>query len=307
MKEKNLLIPIAGGLLAAIFLVILFLFQVRQTEVAVVTTFGKFSRSIMEPGLYTRWPWPVQKVYKLDNRLRNFERKFEQTTTRDGRNLLVTVFIAWKIKDPKVFLERFPQADNLIVEGTLESLVRDTKNGVIGQYKFGDLISTNRSKVKLVQLENDMLQAIRSKAEANYGVTVELVGINRVGLPESITSKVFDRMIAERTRLIREYRSKGEAEAKRIRAEADLEKDKLIAEANSKKTKILGAAEAEAAKHYAVFRQEPELAKFLFDMKALDRATKDRTTLILDQQTAPFNRLQSAGVQASEPAAATGK
>ena len=62
MKEKNLLTPIAGGLLALIFLVILFLFQVRQTEVAVVTTFGKFSKSILEPGLNTRWPWPVRRV-----------------------------------------------------------------------------------------------------------------------------------------------------------------------------------------------------------------------------------------------------
>ena len=204
MKDKNLLTPIAGALLALIFLVILFLFQVRQTEVAVVTTFGRFTKSILEPGLNTRWPWPVQKIYKLDNRLRNFERKFEQTTTKDGRNLLVTVFIAWKIKDPRVFLERFPQADNIIVERTLESLVRDTKNGVIGQYQFSDLISTNRAEVKLRQLESDMLTAIRTKAEANYGVTVELVGINRIGLPESITTKVFDRMIAERNRLIRE-------------------------------------------------------------------------------------------------------
>ena len=91
-------------LLALIFLLILFLFQVRQTDVAVVTTFGKFSRSIMEPGLNFRWPWPVQRVYKLDNRLRNFERKFEQTQTIDGQPLLVTVFVGWKIKDPKKFL-----------------------------------------------------------------------------------------------------------------------------------------------------------------------------------------------------------
>jgi len=292
MNKKNLVTPIAGALLACIFLVILFLFQVRQTEVAVVTTFGRFTKSIMEPGLNVRWPWPVQQIYKLDNRLRNFERKFEQTTTSDGRNLLVTVFIAWKIKDPHVFLQRFPQADPTIVEQTLEGLVRDTKNGVIGRYAFGDLISTNRDKVRIPEVESEMLSAIKGKAEENYGVTVEMVGVKRVGLPESITTKVFDRMIAERSRLIRQYQSEGEAEAKRIRAEADREKQKVIAEAQAEATKIQGAAEAEAAKHYAVFEKQPELAKFLFDMKALKQATERRTTLILDTKTPPFNRLR---------------
>lgn len=290
--KKNLVTPIAGALLACIFLVILFLFQVRQTEVAVVTTFGQFTKSILEPGLNFRWPWPVQKIYKLDNRLRNFERKFEQTTTSDGRNLLVTVFIAWKIKNPHEFLQRFPQADPTIVEQTLESLVRDTKNGVLGRYAFGDLISTNRDKVRIPEVEAEMLTAIRGKAEQNYGVTVEMVGIKRVGLPESITTKVFDRMIAERSRLIRQYQSEGEAEAKRIRADADREKQKVLAEAQAEATKIQGAAEAEAAKHYAVFEKEPELAKFLFDMKALKQATEKRTTLILDTKTPPFNRLR---------------
>ena len=301
--KKNLVTPIAGALLALIFLAILFFFQVRQTEVAVVTTFGKFSKSILEPGLNIRWPWPIQKVYKLDNRLRNFERKFEQTRTKDGRPLLVTLFIAWKIENPRVYLERFPAANPGIIEGTLESLVRDTKNGVIGQYNFSDLISTNRAEVKLRQLEEDMLETIRKKAHDNYGIKVELVGINRIGLPESTTEEVFKRMTAERNRLIREYLSEGQAEADIIAAEANLERDKLIAAANSERTKILGGAEAEAAKHYAVFRQEPELAKFLFDMKALRESTKTRTTLILDQQTPPFNRLAPIEVASEKPAA----
>lgn len=294
MKEKNLLIPVAGALLALIFLLILFLFQVRQTDVAVVTTFGKFSRSIMEPGLNFRWPWPVQRVYKLDNRLRNFERKFEQTQTIDGRNLLVTVFVGWKIKDPKKFLERFPGADAKKIDSSLESLVRNAKNSMIGKYKFSELISTNRAEVKLPELEARMLENIVVAADENYGITVELVGINRIGLPQSITEKVFQRMQAERGRLIREYNSQGEAEAKRIRADADLKKATVIAKANEKKTEILGAAEAEAAKHYAAFRQEPELAKLLFDMRALKDATRKRTTFILDQQTPPFHRLSGS-------------
>lgn len=298
--KKNIVTPIAGALLALIFLVILFLFQVRQTEVAVVTTFGEFTRSIMEPGLNVRWPWPVQKIYKMDNRLRNFERKFETTTTSDGKNIMMTVFIAWKIADPKVYLERF-RDDQMQVEQALEGVVRSAKNGVLGQYAFGDLISTNRAKVKLPEVESDMLGMMQKVASAEYGITIEMTGINRIGLPESITTKVFDRMTSERQRLIRQFESEGRAEATRIRAEANRQKEKLLAEAQAESTQIRGAAEAEAAKHYAVFEKEPELAKLLFDIKALKQATQDRTTLVLDQQTPPFNRL-NVKAQTAAPA-----
>lgn len=295
--KKNILTPIAGALLAGIFLVILFLFQVRQTEVAIVTTFGRFSKSIEDPGLYTRWPWPVQKVYKLDNRLRNFERKFATSHTADAKNILTTVFIGWKIADPKKFLQRFPGGDEVIVEQTLESLVRGTKNEVIGQYNFGDLISTNRNRVKLRELEAKMLIAIKSSAHDKYGVDVELVGLKQIGLDENITAKVFERMQSERMKLVRKYRSEGDAEAQKLIATANQQRQKLLAEGESEATRIRGEGEAEAAKHYAVFEKNPELAKFLLDMRALKRSMTNRTTIILDQNTPPFNRLQMASEQ----------
>ncbi|MBG89489.1 MAG: hypothetical protein CMO80_21695 [Verrucomicrobiales bacterium] len=291
MKKKNILTPIAGLLLASIFLVILFLFQVRQTEVAVVTTFGRFSRSITEPGLYARWPWPVQKIYKLDNRLRNFERKFGVSTTADAKNFLTTVFIGWKIAEPKLFLERFPAGDEAVVEQTLESLVRGTKNEVIGQYAFGDLISTNASRVKLRELEGKMLAIISTNAAAKYGVGVDIVGIKQIGLDEKITTEVFSRMRSERKKLVDKYQSEGDREAQILIAEANKKRQELIAQGESDATRIRGEGEAEAAKFYEVFEQNPELAKFLLDMQALKRSMTNRTTIILDQNTPPFNRL----------------
>ena len=73
-----------GAVLVVIFALLLFVFQVRQSEVAVVTTFGKPVRaSLDEPGAYFKWPWPIQKVYKFDQRIQNFEDKFSETYTVD--------------------------------------------------------------------------------------------------------------------------------------------------------------------------------------------------------------------------------
>ena len=292
MKKKNPLTLLVGTLLLLIFVALLFCFQVRTTEVAVVTTFGKFSRSITEPGLYLRAPLPIQKIYKFDNRLQNFERKFEQTTTKDAKNLLITVFIGWKVSEPKVFLERF-NGDTLKAEQSLENLVRNAKNAVIGSYNFGDLISPDPKQVKFDAVEADILKELKASAQTTYGVSVELVGIKQLGLPESITGKVFERMRAERDRLVKQFNGEGEAKSLEIRSDANRKRDELLAKADADSLRILGEAEAAASKDYAVFEQKPELAVFLLQLKALVGSLKDRTTLVLDEKIPPLNLLNA--------------
>ena len=301
--KRNPLTLITGLVLVAIFGLMLFAFQVRSTEVAVVTTFGRYSRSITAPDLYWRLPWPIQKVYRFDNRIQAYEKKFEQTTTSDALNLLVSVYVGWKIADPKLFLDTLG-GDIVKAEQTLDPLIRNVKNGIISRYAFSDLISTNAAALKFEQIEKEMLTAVQSQAKANYGIQIELLGIKQLGLPESITTAVFNRMKAERQTRIQEFRSQGEMQAAILRANANNETNKVLTYAQAESTKILGEAEREAAKYYAVFAQNPELFVFLKSLKSLEAATKDRTTLILDQQSAPFNLLNGAGdVPAAKPSA----
>src|SRR5438045_8640904 len=76
--KRNLPTIAIGALLLLIFVLLLFVFQVRKTEVAVVTTFGRPTRNITEPGAYWKWPWPIQLVHKFDNRVHNFDGNVEQ-------------------------------------------------------------------------------------------------------------------------------------------------------------------------------------------------------------------------------------
>lgn len=289
MKKTRLSLVI-GGLLLVIFLAVLFAFQVRSTEVAVVTTFGKYSTSHTDPGLKFRLPWPIQNIYRFDNRLQNFERKFEQTTTRDAKNILVSLFVGWKISDPKIFLERF-NGDPVKAEQQLEGLVRNAKNAVIGRYNFSDFISPDPKQVKFEQFEAEVLKEIQGSAKDTYGLSVEVVGIKQLGLPEAITGKVFERMRTERERLVKQFTGEGEAKAIEIRSEANRKRDELLAKADADALRIIGEAESQASKDYAVFEQKPELAVYLLQIKALKESLKDRATVILDQRTTPFNLL----------------
>lgn len=300
--KPNRYLRVLGALLALIFIAPLFLFQVPQTELAVVTTFGRYARGLTEPGLYLRWPWPVQKVFRFDRRTQNFERKFEQTTTADGRNLIATVFIGWRVADPKTFIERFPNGDLNRAGQALEGVVRDAKNGVIGRHRFSEMISTNRAEVRLRQIEEEMLATLRAQTVTNYGLAIELLGLKQLGLPESITTKVFDRMRSERQRLVKQFQSEGEAEAIRIRADADRQRQEVLATAEAEATALRGQAEAEAARAYAVFERNPELAIFLLELNALGKSLKERTTLVLDPQTPPFNLLLQQPALTNAPA-----
>jgi membrane protease subunit HflC len=281
---------VVGGLLLLLFMALLFCFQVRNTEVAVVTTFGRYSRDIADPGLYFRLPVPIQSVYRFDNRLQNFERKFEQSTTRDARNLLVTMYVGWRIESARKFLELFG-GDTAKAENTLEGLVSNAKNAVIGRYVFSDLISPDPNAVKFDQFEADVLKEIAGPASEKYGIKIELVGVKQLGLPEAITGKVFERMRAERDRLVKQYQGEGNARAQEIRSEADRKRDEVLARARADALRVMGEADAQASKELAILEKNPGLAVFLYQVNALKESLRERTTLFLDQKTAPFNLL----------------
>ena len=47
--------------------------------------------------------------------------------------------------------------------------------------------------------------------------------------------------------------------------------------------------EAEAAKSLSVFQQQPDLARFIFRLNALEESLKEHSVLVLDQHTPPFD------------------
>ena len=298
--KQNKITLVTGGVLLVLFFCMLFTFQVRQTEVAVVTTFGRYSHSVTNAGFQWRLPWPVQKVYWFDNRLQTFESKIDQPITRDQISLLISVYVGWRITDPKLFLESF-NGDITKAEQTLEPIARNAKNGVIGLHSFGDLISTNQADLKFDQIEKEMFDAVLAQTKSNYGLGIETLGIKQINLPESITSTVFERMKKERETLVATYQSEGDREGKNIKAKADNAAKDITARAYAESEKIIGQAEQKAAEYYAVFEQKPELAKFLFELKAVDQSLKERSSLILGPQTPPFNLLNGATNNSGSP------
>jgi membrane protease subunit HflC len=200
--------------------------------------------------------------------------------------------VGWSVKDPRVFLERLG-GDASAAEQKLEGLLRDAKNSVVGQHPLGDFISTNEKDLKFDLIEKEMLTAIQAKAaDASYGLEISLLGIKQLGLPESITTKVFDRMKAEREQLAAQFKGEAAAEDLRIRSEANRQRDSLLADAERQATIIKGQADAAVADQLKTFETNPELAVFLLKLNAVESSLKERSTLVLDPRTPPFDLLR---------------
>lgn len=289
--KRNALTFIVGTLLLIIFFLLLFVFQVRKSEVKVVTRFGAPVREAAEPGAYLKWPWPIEAVYTFDKRIQNFEEdKIDEMLTADNYNLLLQVYVGWRISDPRAFFPKFPGGSITAATTQMKSLVRSDKSAIVSRHPLGDLVNTDEKALKFDAIEAEIKALVSQQVLTNnYGIEIEFLGIKKLGLPESVTTAVFDRMKSEREVLASKSQFEGEAEAQKIRSDAERKSAEMLASASSQAKEIRGKGEAEAAKSLVIFQQNPALANFLFRLDALESSLKDHSTLIFDQQTPPFD------------------
>ena len=290
VMKTNILTIITASVIVVILILYLIAFQVRVNEQVVITTFGKPVKVLNDPGLYWKWPWPIQSSYRLDSRLEVLESRFEETYTGDGKNLIIATSLLWRIEDGLRFLESV--GIKAEAEKNIESVLRNYKNAVVGAHPLSHFISIDPQNLRFDEIEEEMRRLVADDTEENYGISVQSIKIKELGLPEDITAAVFARMRKERERIAERYRAEGEAEANKIRAAAESERDRTLAMAEAEAKRIRGEGDALAAKYYEVFSENEELAIFLRKLDALKKTLKGKTTVILDTGTPPFDLLE---------------
>jgi len=237
-----------GTILAALFLtgvLVLYMctFQVRFTEVALLKTWGRPAKeAITEAGLWWKWPPPIQTAVIYDQRARILEDRTLETRTVDGKNLLVTTFTVWKIVDPVKFHTNFPQG---VEEGekTLRTMIVATKQAVIGQRSLSEFISVRESDRHLREIEDEIRLAATADAKSQFGIEILDFGIKKLGLPESVTSAIFQSMKSNEEKKAAGYRASGEARATDIEAEARAAESRILSAARQKADEIRSEAE----------------------------------------------------------------
>jgi len=281
-----------GLAVAVVFLVAIFSFQLRSTDYAVVSTFGKVEL-VKTPGLHFRLPFPFQKVHFFDKRQRSFEGivgKMEETYTADKKNIIIGIYVKYRVIDPIRLFNSERTVER--AEGKLNSLMRSGKDEIVGKYKFSQFVNTNPKEMKLGRIEDDIKTLLATVAEDKFGIEILSVGIKSVELPKKVSEDVIKRMKAERKTAAEVYLSEGKKAAANIRTAADTKKKEMLAIAAARAKSIRAEGDAEAATYYSVFKKEPGLAIFLRKLDALKNIVRTRTILVLDTDTAPFDLLK---------------
>jgi len=291
---KNVGTIAAAVVLAAVLGFYMCTFQVRFTEVAIKKTWGKpGAHAITEPGLKFRWPRPIQSVVIYDKRTHVLEDRTEETRTVDGKALLLTTYTLWRIADPAKFHMNFPGG---VEDGArkLRTTVETQKHTTTGKREFRDFVSTDPKERKIRVIEKEMLAAIRGGALEAYGIEVLDFGIKKLGLPESVTTAIFESMRAREEANASRYIAEGQATAQKILADAREREQRILAEARRKASEIETEAQRVISEYYKEFSEHPELRIYLDTLDTVKEALRQRTTLILDTNESPWSIFNAA-------------
>jgi membrane protease subunit HflC len=275
-----------GVVLAALMAASVYTVDARQ--VVVVTFFGKPVKTVVEPGLQLRWPWPLHQVKRYDKRTRLLAVPPAEVLTRDKKNLVVEAFLLWRVVDPKRFLEAV--GDARIAETQLSDLVVSRIASALGHREFGELMSTEGAE--LAMLPPDLLSGVAEVGRSRLGIEVIDVRLRSIGLPLQNEQSIYERMRAERSRIANAYRSEGEERAATIRAEADRQAAEILAGADQEAMGVRARADGRAAKIYGeAYDADPEFYIFMRKLQTAQALLDEDSVLVIDSDGPLFKTL----------------
>jgi len=257
------------------------LFTVQQTQYALKVRLGKVVSSDFEPGLNFKLPL-VDQIRYFDKRIQNLDAPAERFLTSEKKNLIVDSYIKWKIINVEQYFISVGGVDK-IANQRLSEIIADGLRSKFASRTIQEVVSGDRASI-MVDITEEA-----NKRGKSLGVEVVDVRIKRIELPPEVSQSVHRRMEAERERVARELRSRGEAEAVRIRADADRQRVVLQAEAQRKAEEIRGLGEAQATDIYAqVFSQDPEFYNFYRSLGAYKKTFGHKNDLLVFEPNSDF-------------------
>lgn len=267
-----------GGAIVALAIAWASVYTVSETDTAIVTIFGRTTRTVGDAGLHFKWP--VESILRFDRRLMVYDPGSSEFLTRDKKNLVLGSAVCWHIVDAGRFLQTVGDVSG--AEMRLHDLVWSALAAALGRVELTDLLSIEPGRAQIQALAEQVRASATKETEQRFGVALVDVQLKRVNFPEQNKDAVFARMRAERERIAKEYRAQGEEIAIKVRAEADRQRDQLLAEAYRDSEKLKGEGDAEAARIYGqAYGKNPQFYKFVRTLESYKKILTDRTSIIL--------------------------
>ncbi|UDG81951.1 protease modulator HflC [Candidatus Vallotia cooleyia] len=263
-------------------------FVVDQRQYAIVFSFGEVKNIISAPGLHLKIPPPFQNVIYIDKRIQTIDNpEAGRYITAEKKNLMVDLFVKWRIIEPRKFYISF-RGEASLAQSRLTQVICAALNEEFTKRTVSEVVSNEREVV---------MQAVRKKVErdaSNLGIEIVDVRLRRVDFLENVSESVYQRMKAERQKVANEQRSTGSAEAENIRADADKQREVVIAAAYKQAQEIKGDGDAQAAAIYAnAFSRDPQFYAFYQSLEVYRSSINNGDIMVSDSNSEFFRFMQN--------------
>ena len=280
MNQAKLIIMVV--IVAAILMGIRsFTFTVDQWEKAIVVRFGDVIHYEDAPGLHFKTP-VIDTVYKLNGRILTLDAQPQRFLTLEKKNVIVDWFVKWRIADPLTYWTALGGQEQA-ARGRLEQRVRSDLLNEFGKRTVHDAVSGDREEIMRI------VSAGADKEARALGIEVVDIRIKRVDLDEKVSESVYQRMVAERARIAKEFRARGAEEAEKIRADAERRREILLAEAYGKAERIRGEGDGTATAIYAeAYGDDPEFYALYRSLNAYRQSFSSKDDILIIDPSAEF-------------------
>ena len=268
--------PLIVGGIALLWIGITSLHMVGPKEEGIVTTFGKYSRTI-QPGVSLTMPWPFQNVDVTDvtsiKRDSIPEGDSEKLMLTSDQNLIdLSYLVRWSIKDLKLFKFRLDNPE-LTVREVAEAAMRAS----IAEITLDDALSgAGRGQVE--QSVRQRMQRVLDGYQA--GVLIQGVEIKKADPPAKVIG-AFQQVTA---------------------AQQDAERDRSNARAWAQQ--LLARAQGDAAafdKVYEEYKLSPQVTKRRMYYETMERVLANNEKVIVEADgVTPFLNLPESAKRATQ-------
>jgi membrane protease subunit HflC len=257
------------------------LFTVAEWEKAIMFRLGEIREADFKPGLHVKIPF-INNVRKFDGRLLTQDVEPERFLTVEKKNVIVDSFVMWRIADVKRYYKAVA-GDERNARLRIEQVIKDGMRGEFSKRTINEVVSGERDVIM-----EELTKAANRQAQ-QIGIEIADVRIKRIDLPAEVSNSVYRRMQAERSRVAKEFRSRGFEESEKIRANADRQRQVLIAEAYREAEQIRGEGDAKAAEIYAnAYGKNQEFYAFTRSLKAYQEAFQGGSDVLLLEPDSEF-------------------
>lgn len=276
-------LPLAGGALVLAWLALTSTHMVGPKEQGIVTTFGKYTRTI-DPGVSLSFPWPIQSVAVTDvtsiKRDSIPEGEAEKLMLTSDQNLVdLSYLVRWNIKNLKLYTFQLDRPDE-----TVRQVAEAAMRAAIAEVPLNQAMGGG-GRAQVEQRARERMQAILDAYRS--GVAIQGVEIKKADPPEKVVG-AFQQVTA---------------------AQQDAQRD--LSNAQAWAQQLLARAQGDAAsfdKVYAEYKLAPEVTRRRMYYETMERVLGKNDKVVVETNGVtpylPLQELRKKAAPAPAPAPA---